>query len=444
MIRGGENTIILFTFQTIDSLIIGNPDDPPAGDDNPLRGGSEEYLSVSNIKGILIDCLEYFSSRQDKLFILTTIPAGDMQSNPGQSVILSGINSWLKNDWLSNYDSNNVKVFDLAAWVTSTSAGQNQTILQQATASFIPFLNEAYHVWKPSESVDILDPNNLQVSISGSTQTSIAISWTKSDEDILGYRVERSVNGGETWSLLASVSTKITSYSNQGLLCGVEYIYRIVPYNRSGGLTPSNSVSGMTTQCTVANPTSTTTGTPTETEAASIPPTGIPSPTKIATPTNTQVTANGVPTNPGNLTSPARTKTTISLAWQDQSNDEMGFKIERSKPGSSDWVLLGMVGSNTTSFTDTGLNCGQLFYYRVMAYNRFGNSPLSNILQIGTEICYPVSNTATSTPTGTLTLTNLPPDDPEPIALTPGKYDDTNTNLVYQGSMERFFRQGAL
>ena len=97
-----------------------------------------------------------------------------------------------------------------------------------------------------------------------------------------------------------------------------------------------------------------------------------------------------------------------------------------------------MVGSNTTAFTDTGLNCGQFYYYRVMAYNRFGNSPLSNILSIGTENCYPVSNTATSTPTGTLTLTNVPQEDPDPIALTPGKYDDTNNNLNYQGTWNIF------
>ena len=205
---GGENSIVLFTFQTIDTSIIGSPDDPPTGEDNQLRSGSEEFLSVSNIKGIFNDSLQYFSSRQDKLFILTTIPAGDSQSNPGQSVILAGINSWLKNEWLTNYDSNNVRVFDLAAWVTSTSAGQNQGVLQQATASFIPFLNETYHIWQPSESLETLDPNSLQVNISGSTQTSISVSWSKSEEELLGYRIERSLIGEGIWSLLASVSTK--------------------------------------------------------------------------------------------------------------------------------------------------------------------------------------------------------------------------------------------
>ena len=47
---GGENTIIVFTLRPIDTQINGNPNDPPAGDENLLKDGSEEYLSVSNIK----------------------------------------------------------------------------------------------------------------------------------------------------------------------------------------------------------------------------------------------------------------------------------------------------------------------------------------------------------------------------------------------------------
>jgi hypothetical protein len=70
---------------------------------------------------------------------------------------------------------------------------------------------------------------------------------------------------------------------------------------------------------------------------------------------------------------------TITLTWNDNSTNEQGFKIER-KSGPY-WYYLDEVGPNVTSYVDSGLPCGQLFYYRVYAFNQNGNSLYT--LQIG-------------------------------------------------------------
>ena len=314
------------------------------------------------LKGIFTEILDYFSSHQDKLFIINTIPASETQSDPEQAANLTGINNWLLNEWLNSYTYPNVRTFNLAATITSHSDTLNPTVLQQATSTFIPFLNDAYGNWSSSETPQNISLDTLNLKITGATKTSISLSWSESNKDILGFRIERSLNKGASWIFLTSVSDKTLNFTIQGLQCGNEYSYRVVPYNRSGNLTPSNNISGNTANCSEIIPTSTITTPPTSTDAANNPPTAIPLPTETSKPTNTPPTANGAPVNPGNLSSPVQTKSTIDLSWDDQSSNEMGFKIEKSLTGST-WYLLDIVASNIHNYTDSGLTCGQNYYY---------------------------------------------------------------------------------
>jgi murein DD-endopeptidase MepM/ murein hydrolase activator NlpD len=67
----------------------------------------------------------------------------------------------------------------------------------------------------------------------------------------------------------------------------------------------------------------------------------------------------------------------ISLIWQDNSNFEGGYKIERKVEGGN-YSQIATVSSNTTSYTDTGLTPGTTYYYRIKAYNNAGDSDYSN------------------------------------------------------------------
>lgn len=84
------------------------------------------------------------------------------------------------------------------------------------------------------------------------------------------------------------------------------------------------------------------------------------------------------PVPPSDLTATAVSPTQIDLAWHDNSGDEQGFRIERSLDGGT-FTEIATAGSNVTTFSDTTASPDTLFFYRVLAFNNFGNSDPSNI-----------------------------------------------------------------
>jgi hypothetical protein len=176
---GRENEIVLFKSCFPNSNLEGNPDDPPA----PGEG-----MTVGGAKAIYDDLLDYFATRQDKLFVAITAPPvaeGDSSATPANA---RGFNNWLVNEWLAGYPYNNVAVFDFYNVLTSNGGdpGTNdlgeeggnhhrwwqgavqhlQTVdndlsayptgdshpsqagNQKATAEFVPLLNLFYHRWQ--------------------------------------------------------------------------------------------------------------------------------------------------------------------------------------------------------------------------------------------------------------------------------------------------------
>ena len=85
------------------------------------------------------------------------------------------------------------------------------------------------------------------------------------------------------------------------------------------------------------------------------------------------------PAAPSELHATALDTSRIKLTWKDKSTNETGFKIERSTSSTTGFVQIATVGTNVTSFTDTGLARSTTYYYRVRAYNSGGNSAYSNV-----------------------------------------------------------------
>ena len=84
------------------------------------------------------------------------------------------------------------------------------------------------------------------------------------------------------------------------------------------------------------------------------------------------------PNAPTNLAANATSSSEIALTWQDNSSDETGFKIERGSAGSpASFSEIATVGTDATSFNDTGLNSNTTYTYRVRAYNSNGDSNYS-------------------------------------------------------------------
>ncbi len=90
---------------------------------------------------------------------------------------------------------------------------------------------------------------------------------------------------------------------------------------------------------------------------------------------------------PSNLTATAVSETQIDLSWNDNSDNESGFKLERSPGGADIWTQIATVEANVTTYADTELTCETTYDYRVRAYNTSGDSDYSNIATATTLPC---------------------------------------------------------
>ena len=72
------------------------------------------------------------------------------------------------------------------------------------------------------------------------------------------------------------------------------------------------------------------------------------------------------------------TSNNVLLQWNDNSNNEDGFKIERKEGTSGTYTQIGTTGANVNIYADSGLQFGKVYCYRVRAYNSAGNSDYSN------------------------------------------------------------------
>jgi hypothetical protein len=68
---------------------------------------------------------------------------------------------------------------------------------------------------------------------------------------------------------------------------------------------------------------------------------------------------------------------TVVMNWNDNSNNEDGFRIER-KVASGSWSFLANTGAGQNAYQDSGLSYGTTYWYRVFAYNSGGTSNSSN------------------------------------------------------------------
>jgi fibronectin type 3 domain-containing protein len=173
-------------------------------------------------------------------------------------------------------------------------------------------------------------PSNLTATGAGEAQ--IDLSWTDNSSDENGFKIERKTSGGE-YSEIATVCANVTNFSDTGIASNSTYFYRVRAYNDNGNSAYSNEASA----------------------AAST--------THPAAPTG--------------LNAEAVSSSQINLSWTDASNNEAGFRIERSLDGNN-WSQIAEVAADTVSYVDTGLDGNTTYYYRVRAYNTVGNSDYSN------------------------------------------------------------------
>lgn len=84
-------------------------------------------------------------------------------------------------------------------------------------------------------------------------------------------------------------------------------------------------------------------------------------------------TAPTIPTAPSGLMLAAPSANQMNLNWVDNSNNEQGFRIQRSTDGTN-FTTIATTPAGVTTFNETGLNPGTLYFYRVRATNPAGDS----------------------------------------------------------------------
>ena len=80
------------------------------------------------------------------------------------------------------------------------------------------------------------------------------------------------------------------------------------------------------------------------------------------------------PDAPTGLEAEAEDDDTITLTWTDNSDDELGFKIERSREDEDSYSQIATVSADTVSYENKNLSSNTAYYYRVRAYKEASHS----------------------------------------------------------------------
>jgi len=137
-----------------------------------------------------------------------------------------------------------------------------------------------------------------------------------------------------------------------------------------------------------------------------------------------------IPKAPTSLIATTNTASKIVLTWQDNSNNETYFRIQRSLDGTT-YTDLASTSTNVTTYTDTTVVAGTLYYYRVRSANPAGTSAFTNVVSITAP-----GGTTNAAPT----IATPPSGSPNPVAGTTttltvlGADDGGEANLSYTWS----------
>lgn len=186
----------------------------------------------------------------------------------------------------------------------------------------------------------VVSPADLQCSIT--EQSKITLRWSFTSIAATGFVIESSIGTGDKWSVIDSLPVNISNYEYNAYLDGIFYYFRVYALYDSIKSDYSNVAS-------IYYPL--------------IPPTNL----KLATLKAIQ----------------------IDLSWEDNSQSEIGYKVERKMGETGIWQIAASLPSNSGAFSDTVVADGWEYFYRIAAFDAETTSKYSDEIKIAVPISTP-------------------------------------------------------
>ena len=168
-------------------------------------------------------------------------------------------------------------------------------------------------------------PSGLQAA--AVSESSASLTWSDNSNDESGFQVQR--QGGGQFETVATTAAGITTWTDEGLVSGSEYSYRVKAINAFGG-SPLSNVASVTTLGERA---------------------------------------------PAFLTAATISATTIRLEWADRATSESGYTIEGHSGG--EFQAMASLPADTEAFSLLGLEPLTEYTFRVRATGGLGDSTYS-------------------------------------------------------------------
>ncbi|MEZ4423655.1 MAG: fibronectin type III domain-containing protein [Gemmatimonadota bacterium] len=172
-------------------------------------------------------------------------------------------------------------------------------------------------------------PSGLSASLSGTSAAQL--SWVDNATTETGQELQRSADGGASWTTVATPAANATGHTDPGLAAATTFLYRVRACNAVG-------CSGFSNTASVTTP-----GGPT------------------------------VPAAPTGLTVAPVSATEVDLRWTDASTNETRYEVERRTQGGA-FTPVASLPPNTQVYRDSGLAAGEPHEWQVRACNAAGCS----------------------------------------------------------------------
>lgn len=169
--------------------------------------------------------------------------------------------------------------------------------------------------------------------------TTLQVTWVDNSITEEGYRVERSVDRGASWTAAPNLGVNVTVFTDYGRATDQVVYYRVLALNSRGNSALS------------------------------------------------PVDSTAPPARPTALAATSADAHSVDLTWTDASSVEDGFEVQRAPESWGPWsVAATLPGQNITTYNDAGLASDARYWYRVRALRDGGGSDFSvpaNAVTIG-------------------------------------------------------------